>query len=103
MFRALERRGVVLVRQHRIQTSIGAIHLDGADPGISWGLEVDHVTWHGGRLDAQYDKIRDRAARLVGWQIERVTDLELGERFDQVLDELAALHAMRCRARHRAA
>jgi very-short-patch-repair endonuclease len=95
---ALEARGVVLVRQHPIRLGSGAlIHVDGADPSIKWALEIDHVTWHGGRLDAQYDKTRDRSARLAGWQVERVTDQELAEDFEGVIAQLVALH------RHRAA
>jgi hypothetical protein len=96
VLRALEDRGVVLVRQYALHLSDGTtIHPDGADPTIRWALEIDHVTWHGGRLDAQYDKHRDRAARLVGWQVERVTDQELAENFDAVIDQLVALHHQR--------
>lgn len=96
VLRALERRGIVLVRQYQLVLADGAvIHPDGADPAIRWALEIDHVTWHGGRLDAQYDKTRDRAARLVGWQIERVTDQELADHFDAVIDQLVALHHQR--------
>jgi very-short-patch-repair endonuclease len=96
VLRALEQRGVVLVRQYALELADGStIHPDGADPSIKWALEIDHVTWHGGRLDAQYDKTRDRAARLVGWQVERVTDQELAENFDAVIDQLVALHRQR--------
>jgi hypothetical protein len=96
VLRALEQRGVVLVRQYALKLADGStIHPDGADPSIKWALEIDHVTWHGGRLDAQYDKTRDRAARLVGWQVERVTDQELAENFDAVIDQLVALHRQR--------
>jgi very-short-patch-repair endonuclease len=96
VLQALERRGIVLHRQYPLVLADGAvIHPDGADPAIKWALEIDHVTWHGGRLDAQYDKTRDRRARLVGWQIERVTDQELAENFDVVIDQLVALHRQR--------
>jgi very-short-patch-repair endonuclease len=93
---ALERRGIVLVRQFPLELGDGTVvHPDGADPTIRWALEIDHVTWHGGRLDAQYDKTRDRAARLVGWQVERVTDQELAEDFDAVIDQLVELYRRR--------
>jgi len=59
-----------------------------------------HVTWHGGRFDAQYDKSRDRAARRAGWQIERITDQALREDFR---GEIAAVVEMyRARADERA-
>lgn len=96
VLKALERRGVRLIRQYPLRLTDGTtIHPDGADPAIRWAIEIDHVTWHGGRLDAQYDKRRDRAARLVGWQIERVTDLELAEGFAAVVEQLVALHRQR--------
>ena len=33
-------------------------------------LEVDHVTFHGGKLDQYYDKWRDRQLRLVGIHVD---------------------------------
>jgi hypothetical protein len=93
---ALEARGIVLVRQYPLRLPNGlTIHPDGADPSIRWALEIDHVTWHGGRLDAQRDKTRDRNARLVGWEVERVTDQELMDDFDSVIDQLVALYRRR--------
>ena len=73
------------------------IHPDGADPSIRWAIEVDHVTWHGGRLDAQYDKSRDRRARAIGWQVDRVTDQELATDFDATISEVAGLWRLRRR------
>ena len=95
---ALEARGVgPLVRQHRLVLANGlTIHVDGASPSVRWALEVDHVTWHGGRSDAQRDKGRDRGARRLGWQVDRVTDLELAEDFDGAIHELVELHRLRC-------
>jgi very-short-patch-repair endonuclease len=99
VFRALERRGVTgLVRQHPIRLPNGVVvHPDAALPAMRWALEVDHITWHGGRLDAQRDKGRDRGLRRVGWQVDRVTDLELRERFDATIAELVELIALRAR------
>jgi very-short-patch-repair endonuclease len=96
VLKALEHRGIRLIRQYPLRLADGTtIHPDGADPSIRWAVEIDHVTWHGGRLDAQYDKRRDRAARLAGWQVERVTDLELADGFTVVIDQLVALHRQR--------
>ena len=62
VLRALESYGIVLIRQYPLRLPNGVlIHLDGADPVSKWGVEVDHVTWHGGRFEAQADKARDRA------------------------------------------
>ncbi|MGA9275711.1 hypothetical protein [Ilumatobacter sp.] len=94
---ALRAAGVPeLVRQHRLRLPNGiVIHPDGADPTIRWAVEVDHVTWHGGRLDAQRDKSRDRGLRRIGWQVERVTDQELRTSFAAVIAELVDLHRIR--------
>ena len=40
-------------------------------------LEVDHVTWHGGKLDLTYDKRRDRQLWHLGIHVTRVTDDEI--------------------------
>lgn len=96
---ALERGGIRdLVRQHAIKLPDGVtIHADAAIPRIRWALEVDHVTWHGGRLDAQRDKARDRQLRRLGWQVDRVTDVDVDEHFRATIDELVELIALRRR------
>lgn len=96
---ALERRGVgPLVRQFPLPLPNGSvIHPDGADPVVKWAVEVDHVTWHGGRFDAQRDKGRDRGARRIGWQVDRVTDRELADDFRAAIDDLVELWQLRRR------
>jgi hypothetical protein len=105
VLKALEDRGVgPLVRQFPLRLRTGAvIHPDGADPSAKWAVEVDHVTWHGGRFDAQRDKGRDRNARRIGWQVDRVTDQELSSNFDRAIDELVELWHMRLSGLARAA
>lgn len=97
VFTALSEHGVgPLVRQHPLRLPNGVvIHPDVAVPEIRWAVEVDHITWHGGRFDAQADKSRDRQARRIGWQVDRVSDLELKESFDAVIDDLVALFHLR--------
>ena len=56
-------------------------------------LEVDHVTFHGGKLDQYYDKWRDRQLRLVGIHVTRVTDQDIAERLEAVVAEVAAILA----------
>ena len=94
VIKALERAGVgPLVRQYSLRLGDGTvIHPDGADPSIRWAIEVDHVTWHGGRLDAQRDKSRDRRARAIGWQVDRVTDQELSASFETTVAEVVDLY-----------
>ena len=100
VLKALERRGIRLIRQYPLRLADGTtIHPDGADPAIRWAVEIDHVTWHGGRFDSQRDKGRDRKLRRVGWQVDSVTDQELRDDFDGALRELVDLVALR-RADH---
>ncbi len=96
--RALERAGVTgLVRQHAVPVPAGWIaHPDLAIPALQWAIEIDHVDWHGGRVAAQRDKQRDRQLRLVGWQIDRVTDHDIEQRLREVTAELVALWRLRC-------
>lgn len=105
VLRALERCGIgPLVRQYPLRLQNGTvIHPDAADPGIRWALEVDHVTWHGGRFDAQRDKARDRQARKIRWQVDRVTDQELREDFDGTIREVSELYFQRAAEVPRAA
>ena len=97
VLKALERRGV---NPSFVSTRCGSsngtvIHLDGAVPELRWAVEIDHVTWHGGRFDAQRDKGRDRGARRLGWQVDRVTDQELADDFARAIDDLVELHRLR--------
>lgn len=97
VLRALEARGIgPIVRQFAIGLPNGIIvHADGAIPSIKWALEIDHVTWHGGRTSAQEDKARDRALRRIGWQVDRVTDEDVRLRFRTTIDELVELVQLR--------
>jgi hypothetical protein len=92
---ALRREGIGgLVRQHAIAVPGGwTIHADLAVPPLGWAIPIDHVTWHGGRIDAQRDKQNDRQARMLGWQIDRVTDDDIDHRLPTVTTELVAIHA----------
>lgn len=87
--RELRRRGLEMQRQYRVELDGGAVvRLDLADPGLRFGVEVDHVSWHGGRLDTQRDKARDRALTRIGWTVVRVTDVDIRARFEQTITEL---------------
>jgi very-short-patch-repair endonuclease len=97
LFDALRRRGVTgMVRQQRLELPGGwAIHADVAVPELRWAIPVDHVTWHGGRVDAQRDKENDRQAAILGWLVSRVTDDDVATRLAAVTDELLQLWARR--------
>lgn len=92
--RALERAGLRVVTQHRLILDSGAlIALDLAELDLRFGIEVDHSTWHGGRLEVQRDKRRDREAMRLGWTIARVTDDDVEHRLNSTVDQLTAIAA----------
>lgn len=92
--RALAGRGLQLIPQYRLDLGGGRIvHLDGADPMVRLGVEIDHVTWHGGRLDSQADKRRDRMALRIGWVVTRVTDADIRLRLDETVEEVVEIHS----------
>lgn len=97
LWRALEAVGEVFERQQPVELDGGgAIHLDLACPACKFGIEVDHATWHAGRLDSQADKRRDRAAARVGWTVLRVTDEDIERRLDSTVDDIRTIHRDRC-------
>ena len=96
LFRALADHGVVLEPQVSIDLGGGrSLHLDGADRGRRFGVEVDHVTWHGGRLAAQRDKWRDRQLMRIDWVVVRVTDEDLQLRFASTVADLVEIYRLR--------
>jgi very-short-patch-repair endonuclease len=93
---ALRAAGVELIAQQRVELLDGTVvHLDGGDPLRRFGVEVDHITWHGGRLAGQYDKWRDRQLHRVGWYAPRVTDEDLDGDFEGIIQELVELYHAR--------
>lgn len=87
--RALRGRGLDLVPQFGVLLDSGReVRIDLAVPALKFGIEVDHVTWHGGRLDTQRDKIRDRELMRLGWTIARVTDEDVSRRLEATAQQL---------------
>lgn len=74
LWRALSAAGLQMQRQYRVELDAGVVYLDLAEPSIRFGVEVDHVSWHGGHLDAERDKRRDRELTRQRWTMCRVTD-----------------------------
>lgn len=88
LWRALRDAGLEMQRQFRIELDSGVVLLDLAEPAIRFGVEVDHVSWHLGRLDLERDKRRDRGLARVGWTTCRVTDTDVTERLLPTAREL---------------
>jgi hypothetical protein len=72
-----------------------SIRLDLAVPEIRWGIEIDVHPDHLLLEGTTRDKRRDRRCHEVGWQVERVTPLDLVD-IDGLFDELVRLYQARC-------
>jgi len=93
LLRALAEHGVTLVPQLALELPNGSlVHLDGGDASRRFGVEVDHVTWHGGRAATQYDKWRDRQTDRIGWVIPRVTDEDLNDHWVMTVNDLVEIY-----------
>ena len=79
------------VRQALLQLPEGThVRPDFYWPDAALVVEVDHVTWHGGRLNSQRDKWRDRQLRRwLGIETSRVTDEDIEDRFTSTIGDLA--------------
>lgn len=104
VFEALRQRGVpVLHKQVTLRLPNGSlIRVDLSIPELRWGIEVDVHPDHLLLEGTTRDKRRDRQAHLIGWQVERVTELDL-RALDPLADELYALYLERLRSFHRSA
>lgn len=92
VWRALRGAGFELARQVVVPLDGGHLaRWDLADPLLRVGIEIDHVTWHGGRLDVQADKRRDRAMLRMGWTTVRVSDDDVTQRFPETISDLVAI------------
>jgi very-short-patch-repair endonuclease len=94
----LRQQGVPVVRQVApLRLPDGSIiRLDLAVPDVRWGIEID-VHPHHLLLDGTTrDKRRDRQCHLIGWQVDRVTELDVID-LDGLIGELVTLYNARCR------
>jgi hypothetical protein len=94
---ALVQRGVPgLERQvWRELPDYGRARFDIAIPELQWALEIDIHPDHGLEGGAA-DKRRDRCARAIGWETERVGEGDLVARFEATISALVqAIHRRR--------
>jgi hypothetical protein len=94
---ALVQRGVPgLERQvWRELPGYGRARFDIAIPELQWALEIDIHPDHGLEGGAA-DKRRDRCARTIGWETERVGEGDLVARFEATISALVqAIHRRR--------
>jgi len=72
------------------------IRLDLSVPEIRWAIEIDVHPDHLFIEGTTKDKSRDRQCHLLGWQVERVTALDMAD-LEGTADELRLLYLQRSR------
>jgi very-short-patch-repair endonuclease len=93
---ALRGRGIPVQPQYTdlVLVDGSKIRLDLAVPSIKWGIEIDVHPDHLLLEGTAKDKRRDRKCHRIGWQIERVTELDILD-LESLLDELELLFKSR--------
>jgi very-short-patch-repair endonuclease len=88
--RALRRRGFPsFQRQCRLELARGeVIHPDFGLPEVGFHIEVDHLSWHGGRREGAYDRGRDLRVRASGYDVERVSDVAIDDDLEATVERL---------------
>jgi very-short-patch-repair endonuclease len=88
--------GLIFERQLEIwEDGILLARIDFGDEVIKLGYEVDGMRYHGSVAARAYDRERDRALRLRGWQIERFTTDDIRRRPIRTQRAMVAIHRQR--------
>ena len=96
---ALRARGIPVVPQVAdLQLPNGSkIRIDLAVPELRWAVEIDVHPDHLFLEGTTRDKRRDRQCHLIGWQVERATEVDFLD-LAGFVDELVALYEVRLAA-----
>ncbi|MEL6892225.1 MAG: hypothetical protein AAFP84_11555 [Actinomycetota bacterium] len=97
---SLRRRGLAgLDGTHTIEIRLGgtvySVHPTAVDHELRWGVEVDHVDWHGGRRSDELQHAVDLGLRRAGWHITTVTDRAVRRDATAAMDAVVAERAER--------
>jgi hypothetical protein len=93
---ALRARGIPVVPQVEglVLPNGTRIRIDLAVPAARWAIEIDVHPDHLLLEGTTRDKRRDRQCHMIGWQVERVTELDLVD-LSSLVDELSSLYELR--------
>jgi very-short-patch-repair endonuclease len=96
---ALRARGVPVQPQFRdlVLPNGAKIRIDLAVPAARWAIEIDVHPDHLLLDGTTRDKRRDRQCHLIGWQVERVTEIDLLD-IAGLVEELVELYQIRAKS-----
>ncbi len=92
---SFRRRGIgCLDGTHTIDLDDGiTVHPTVVDHQLRWGVEIDHLGWHGGRHPDGLRRWIDRRLRAAGWTITTISDRHLELDFATAMLELVRSRA----------
>lgn len=102
-----ETRAVRLVRaaglpepvlQYTVRDGDFVAHLDLAWPAIWWAVECDSLAHHSGKRAHEWDRIRRRRLKALGWDLVEITFDDVTLRSAQSARELTELYRQRAKA-----
>jgi len=93
---ALKRKGIPIVRQVRLLDlpDHPPIRIDLSIPELRWAIEIDVHPDHLLLQGTTKDKRRDRQCHVIGWQVDRVTELDMLD-VETLADELESIYLAR--------
>lgn len=93
---ALKRKGIPIVRQVRLLDlpDHPPIRIDLSIPELRWAIEIDVHPDHLLLQGTTKDKRRDRQCHVIGWQVDRVTELDMLD-VETLADELESVYLAR--------
>ena len=99
--RALRRRGFPrLARQCRLEIAPRPRDPSRSrPPDLGFFIEVDHLTWHGGRLADRLRLPRDLEVEALGHHVERVTDVAIDRHLGATVEALWTIYQRLLRSR----
>ncbi|HKY66177.1 MAG TPA: hypothetical protein VJM49_07390 [Acidimicrobiales bacterium] len=83
------------VLQHTVRDRDFVAHLDLAWPRIMWAVECDSMAHHSGKRAHEWDRMRRRRLKALGWDLVEVTYDDVTLRRAQTARELTELYRAR--------
>ena len=92
LFSAVKRSGIGALQPDLsicLQSNVHR-HLAAGDPATRWGVEIEHLLWHGGRTTATQHRSQEQSSAAMGWSIEVVTDVDVQRDVTALAERLVA-------------